>query len=381
MSDINFEINISIFLNALNNVKRAILSNSPIPSQSGVKIEGKNNLLVLTGTGDISIQITLSNALNQSTNLSLINEGCIVMNPNVLTTILSTAKSENIKIESMDGNLIHIQGENCEYRINGFSADEYINVDFTRFSENSLAIDYATLCEIINSTFFAVSENDMRVVLKGVNFNAENNELIVSATDSFRLAQKKIPYSGENFNVTVPLKCLNEARAIFANEKNFSIYIDNKKIQFISEAVILQSSLIEGSYPEVNRLIPNEFISTLVINRSYFLDALERTSFIKVDNMSTVKIQMNNKDDIIFYNWNMETGESKEVVKNDQVLSYEGNPMELSFCGNYVISALKALKAEYVIIKFTGIMKPFIIQDDDTDQSVLQLVLPIKTYH
>lgn len=381
MSEIQFEINTNVLLNAINNVSRAILGNSPIPSQNGIKIEGKENQLILTGTGDFSVQMILSNEFDENTKLVLVKEGKVVMDPSFLLNILKTSKSETIKIETIDGNLIHVQGDKAEYKINSMSPEDYTDIDFSLPSNELIDIDYDTICQIIYSTSFAVSDKDTRAVLKGINFLAENGTLTATATDSFRLAQKKINYQGNPFSVTVPLKCLNEVKQVFGDCQNFNISLNDKKIQFVSKSVILQSPLIEGSYPEVNRLIPNEFCTTLKINRNYLIDALERTSFIKVDNMSTVKIQMNSAEDICLYNWNMENGESKEVVPNDAIVSFEGEPLELSFSGSYASNALKALKTENVVIKFTGVMRPFILLNDDENQSVLQLILPIKTYH
>ena len=140
----------------------------------------------------------------------------------------------------------------------------------------------------------------------------------------------------------------------------------------------MQSRLLDGGYPETERLIPKEFGYTMVINRRALISAIDRTSFIKTDNMSIIRLQINNKDDIAVMNKSQEIGESREELFAS---SYEGEPLDISFSGNYVMDAAKALSSDEIMIRFTGEMKPFVLTDADENSTVLQLVLPVRTYN
>ena len=100
--------------------------------------------------------------------------------------------------------------------------------------------------------------------------------------------------------------------------------------------------------------------------------------FIKTEKMTLNRLQINNKDDISLTNKSQEIGESIETMN---AISYEGEPIDISFAGNYVMDAAKALDTANIKIQFTGSMKPFVLTNDSEDSSVLQLVLPVKTYN
>ena len=105
------------------------------------------------------------------------------------------------------------------------------------------------------------------------------------------------------------------------------------------------------------------------------IKAIDRTTFIKNDNMTINKLQCS-VDEVVITNKSQEIGESREVLNAE----WTGDPLNISFSGNYVMDAAKALKDDEIIIEFTGEMKPFILKNLD-DDSVIQLVLPVRTYN
>ncbi len=378
MSNLNFKVNKTAFYNALTTVSKSVSSNSPVPALSGVYIEASNDSLTLRGSdSDISIQMVLQNNEENHLGLNIIEEGSIVIDSRYLLDIVKKIDSDEISIEIIDGTLTKFEGHKAIFKINGFRPSDYPTIDFSK-PPVELNLNVSTFNEMISQTAFAVSNKETRPVLTGVNLKEDGQNLIVTATDSYRLAKKTIPCVAEPFAITVPARCLSEAKSIFANDEELHISLSNKKIQFQNNNVILQSSLLDGGYPETDRLIPTEFTRTLVMNRSAFLSAIDRTSFIKTDNMAVIRLQLNNKDDITLSNKSQEIGESKEDLI---AVSYDGEPLDISFSGSYAAEAARALSAENIKISFTGEMKPFIIQNDSENTDILQLVLPVRTYN
>lgn len=375
----NFRISKNIFYNAIQSVSRAITPNSPVPALCGIYINAAEDSLVLTGSdADISIEITLSNANNEKTNLSVIETGSIVIDARYLNDIVRKMDSDEIQIEIIDGTLTRFSGGNAEFKINGYRPGDYPSVDFS-VPEIRFSIKASDFVNIIEVTAFAASNKETRPVLTGVNLHSDGSNLIATATDSYRLAKKTFPISTSEFNITVPAKCLNEVKSIYgSSEDEIEIALSTKKIQFRSSSTIMQSRLLDGGYPETERLIPKEFGYTMVINRRALISAIDRTSFIKTDNMSIIRLQINNKDDIAVMNKSQEIGESREELFAS---SYEGEPLDISFSGNYVMDAAKALSSDEIMIRFTGEMKPFVLTDAGENSTVLQLVLPVRTYN
>ena len=137
-----------------------------------------------------------------------------------------------------------------------------------------------------------------------------------------------------------------------------------------------KSTVLEGSYPETARLIPQTFEYELTIDSRDMLNAIDRASFIKNEGISIIKLSMK-EDEVIISSRSQEVGSSTEKLS---VLSYTGAPLEISFSGRYVFEAIRALSATTISIQFSGEMKPFIIRNQ-RDQSILQLVLPVRTYN
>ena len=254
----NFKISKNVFYNYLQLVSKAISSNSPLPALSGIKIDVEKNKIILTGSdAEISIKKELDNEKYDDLNLVVIEEGSIVIESRYLLEIVRKIDSNEISFELIDGSFIKIVGKATEYKINGMRSTEYPSIDFNKPSK-SFEIDSDVLLKIINQTTFATSDKEIRPVLTGVNFNIKNNVLECVATDSYRLAKKVVDIDTDlNINVTIPAKSLNEvAKSIFSDGK-ITISLNDKKAQFYIDGTLVQTRLIDGSYPEtVSRGIP-----------------------------------------------------------------------------------------------------------------------------
>ena len=374
----NFKINKLKFYEALSISARAISSNSPVPILCGIMLEAKNDTLTLTSSdATLSIQTVLSNTIDENTGLSIIDEGTIVIDAKYLLDIVKKIDSIVVSIEILDGTLTHFGGEKAEFRINGYRPSDYPFIDFNEPSTR-FELSYKDLNNMISSTIFAASVKETRPVLTGINMSSDKTAITCTATDSFRLARKILKTETEPFSITVPAKCLNEVRSIFSSQEKISISLSEKLIQFRTGSVILQSTLLEGNYPETNRLIPTVFNNTMKINRKSLISAIDRSSFIKTDNMTIIRMEINGADDILVSSKSQEIGEYNESLAAE---SYEGMPIDISFAGNYLSDALKALSTDNVMIRFTENMKPFVITNDSEDDSILQLVLPVRTYN
>ena len=371
---------ISILKDLLNSelqiVSKAVSPISPQASLRGIKIEAKNNELVLTGSdADISIKKVIKQS--KENQLNIIEEGEILVDVKYLLELVRRVDSEIIEIEIIDGNLIHFHGGKAKFNINGLNPKSYPNIDFG-VNNDSFSLKVKELLEIINQTVFAVSKKDTRPILTGVNIKTQNNTLNCTATDSFRLSRKIIPFNSSNeFNVTIPAKVLNELKTSLQgldNNSDVLVSINEKKAQFVFEDTIFQARLLDGEYPDTDKLIPTEgkFNYYLDMNKRDLISAVERSIFIKNENIITNKLDCS-KDEIILSNRNQEIGEFEEEL----VGNFEGEDLEIVFVAYYMLDALKALPGDKVKIKFTEKMRAFLVTDP-SDESITELVLPTR---
>ena len=371
----NFKISKRAFQSALNIVARAISSNSPLPALSGIKMEVEHDSITLTGSdSDISIQTVLHGS-DEDCGLIVKEAGSIVIEAKYILEIVRKIDADEIELEIVDGSLTRISGMSAEFRINGMRAMDYPAIDFTRPSQQ-LQMDADLLLKIISQTTFATSDRETRPVLTGVNMKCNGSHLECVATDSYRLAKKTVELDSENhFNITIPARSLNEVARTIDSDGKIQIAVSDKKAQFWIGDTVIQTRLIDGAYPETERLIPTEFQHELTVDSRDMLSAIDRASFIKNEGISIVKMSANSEE-VVISSKSLEVGSS---VENLNIIQYEGNPLEISFSGKYVFEAIRVLSATTIKIFFSGEMKPFIIRNVD-DDSILQLVLPVRTY-
>ena len=371
----DFRISKRYFYNALSAVARAISVNSPLPSLSGIKIEVLEDEIQLTASDSfISILKTIRKDQEDFT-LEINQTGAVVIEAKYILEIVRKIDADEIHVEILDGSLTKISGYFAEFNINGMKAIDYPVIDFSK-PDHQFSIEAGVLLKVINQTSFATSDKETRPVLTGVNFRKEGNTLECVATDSYRLAKKAISLNEPgNFNITIPAKALSEIAKTIERESNIDVYVSDKKVQFWIDHTVIQTRLIDGLYPETSRLIPSEFNYELIVDSRDILNAIDRASFIKSEGISIIKLTLS-ENEVILSSKSQEVGSSTEKIT---AISYKGNPLEISFSGRYAFDAIKALSGPIVKIEFSGDMKPFVLRSTE-DESVLQLVLPVRTY-
>lgn len=364
---------------ALQDVNHAISSTSPAALR-GILIEAsEDNELVLTASdNDVTIRRTLKGKDDEELQLNVEEPGSVVIDAHYIMDIVHKIDADTVKVEILDGALTSFKGNQAQFRINGTKADEYPDIDLSE-PQQSFSVNELKLSALIEATAFAASDQETRPALTGIHMVLKEGKLIAVATDSYRLARKEEAIDSDlDIAVTIPAKSMNEVRSILLSEdKDIRIALDNRKAQFITDDTVFQTRLLEGAFPETDRLIPTSFISTLTISRSSLINVLDRSMFIKNENMTINHLHCT-EDDIIFSNRSQEIGEFEQSLIEEGAV-FKGEPLDISFNGGYVMAAARALKGNAIEIRFAGEMKPFILINPE-DDSMLQLTLPVRSY-
>ena len=369
----NFKINKKELLDALNISTRAISSTTPLPSLTGIKfIVEDDKLVLISSDSNISIKITLDNSDDKI--LEVDETGEIVIDSKYILEIIRKIDDNSISFEIIDGTLIKIFGGNSEFKINCMKSSDYPEINFESNGQ-PFTIKSETFKEIIDQTAFACSDKDTRPVLTGVNFNSQNSILKVNATDSYRLATKTISLDDANdFNITIPNKYLVDVYHSLIENKDITLKIDAQKVIFNFDNILIQTRLLDDQFPDTSKLIPSSFTQTLKVSGKDLNKAIDRTSFIKSDGKNIVKLAINKEK--IDITANNQTSSSFETIN---VISFEGNPFEISCSGKYLQDAINAFNSDEIVISFSGDLKPMIITVEN-DPTIVQLVSPVRTY-
>ena len=368
----NLKIKRLTLLNELSKVTKAVSVRSPLPVLTGIKFDLLEDRLVLTGSdSDITIQTTIY----KDDDFTIVEPGSVVLSARYILEIVRKIDSEFIDIEIVDGLLTRIKGSNSEFNLNGTAATDYPNIDLSKKGTHFL-INSLELKNIISQTKFAASDRENKPVLTGINFKAHDGILECVATDSYRLAKKTIDLQEEmSFNITIPKSSLDELSKIIESDETIEIYVSDRRVLFVYNHVLINTRLIDGSYPDTSRLIPNSNISTLTLDTTYLLSAIDRVSLISNEQNNIIKLDMN-EEEMLLSSFMQEIGSVEENLVN---AFYKGQPLSISFSCKYLSEAIKSFGPEKVEISFTGEMRPFIIQAME-HKEIVQLVLPVRTY-
>ena len=372
----NFSINKDLLLNNLLVAQKALSSKTPNPALQGIYMEAKNNVLtIITSNSDISIKLEIK---DPSLNIELEGEGLIP--GRYFIDIVRKLNSETISLSIIEDNILRILVDRSDITLNMMDINDYPNLKF-ELKDKPIVFDAKNLKAIIKQTTFATSTVENRPILTGVNLKVKENKLIAVSTDSFRLSQKQIiiPEDFGNINIIVPGKSLDELLKVIENEnENVELHLDNNKVLFKLGNVLFQSRLLEGNYPETSRLIPSEFPIVLQFNKEDLISRIERAALLsnKEGNNSIVKLLLKPSGVVEISSNYPEIGKVLEEIY--PLENVTGASLKIAFSSKYFLDALKTFTSEEVSVKFTGEIRPFIMETAQ-DEGLVELILPVRT--
>ena len=358
---------------------RAISSRATIPILSGIKLDLTEDKLTLTGSDtDISIEIQIP--VNDDLNVE--STGSIVLPARFFSEIVKKLPGKDFSFEVKESFQTQIISENSEFTINGLDANNYPRLPEIPDAA-SFTISGKTFREIINETQFATSNDQTRAILTGVRFFFSPDKIKAVATDSHRLSQRTIALENgpqAETDLIIPGKSLQElARIIGEADPEVKVCPGDNQALFVIGNLSFYSRLLDGNYPDTDRLIPTEKTTSVEFDISELSSALERASLLTHagrNNVVTLTLDIENQSAKL-------SGKSAEIGNVEEDVSFrnlEGNNLEISFNPDYMRDALRASVTDSVIMSFTKPLRPFIINPDKEDIEFVQLITPVRTY-
>lgn len=377
-----FTIKRNAFIKKLTDVQRAISSKTAIEILTGLKITVTENSITLTGSdSDISIENKIST--DDSNYELLIDEpGSIVLPARFFSEIIKRLPESTFTIEVNEHFQATITSGQTEYQVNGVDADNYPHLPEIDTNEQ-LTIPADIMKQVINQTVIAVSTQESRPLLTGVHLTIKNGELHAVATDSHRLSQRKVKLSGAediDYDIIVPGRSLVElSRMIADSTGSLEIQIAENQILFNFDNTAFYSRLLEGMYPDTDRLIPQSSETEIELNAVSLLHAIERASLLSHEGRNNVvKLSLNSENQTAVLSSNSpEVGNIEEELQFDKLT---GNDIEISFNPDYMKAALQAFGQAEVKLSLTLPLRPFTLMPTEDSEDFIQLITPVRTY-
>ena len=368
-----------ILLDALNKVSKAISTKNLIPVLAGIKFELTKKRLTLTASDN---EITIQTYIDCTNNDDVIvgDEGNIIIQGKYVLDIVRKLPDEFINIEVVDELKILIYTENSEFNLNGISEGEYPSISLEE-SKKKIDVNCNIFKDIVNQTAFAASNEETKPVLTGINFNIVGNILECNCTDSYRLARKVVTLdkaSEENYNIVIPSHNIIEfSRLINDSEDDIvEVHIFNNKVLFKYGSLLFQTRLINGTYPNTSNLLPNEVNLVITANLNEFYSVIDRASILTSDKDKNIVTLETDGDTLLLKSSSLEIGRVEEKMK---ISKNNKDDIRISFSAKYMMEALKSFSSDTIDINYVGEVKPIIVKASE-DETLTQLVLPIRTY-
>ncbi|GEK05205.1 DNA polymerase III subunit beta [Schleiferilactobacillus harbinensis] len=377
-----FTINRDVFIKTLNDVSRAIATKTTIPILTGLKLTLDQEKLTFTGSdADISIEASIP-VSNDAADLQVAEPGSIVLPSRFFTEIVKRLPEKDMTIAVTDTLQAVITSGQSEFTINGSNSDEYPLLPEIA-DDHALQLPADVLREVIGQTVIAVSTQDSRPILTGVHIVIHDGAMLAVATDTHRLAQRIVRLEGAgdaDYDINVPGRSLVElARTIPDSVDTIDVRIAENQVLFLLGNTAFYSRLLEGNYPDTQRLLPTEHTTAMTVAAASFQAAIERASLLSHESRNNVVrlVLTPEKNTAVLSSTSPDVGTVQEEIA---FKALTGDTLDISFNPDYMKDALRVVGQSDVTMDFTSALRPFTIQPTEDTSQFIQLITPIRTF-
>ncbi|WP_346677403.1 DNA polymerase III subunit beta [Erysipelatoclostridium sp. An173] len=367
------------FVKELDKVNLAIDAMVPLPALKSIKMTvDEDSITLLSSNTDITIQ-----SVYESDDLEVIETGEVLVPALIFSNIIKKLNDENITV-TMEGTVLTVKGKKSKYQVNTIRVDDYPNIDISN-DGTAFDIDSKLLSSILGETSYAVSKSEIKPILTGVNlvYSKPNKRLITAATDGYRLAKIKtdITSDGDDFNIIIPEKAVKKVLKIIKNlddDKNFKMTVSLKKVSIQTGNILIIFRLVDGSYPDTNRLVPNSFNTVVEVDKGSLIESIKRVSLIANDqNENYVKITLKNNT-LILETRTLEVGNAQDFISDVKVSGKE-KEFEETFSVRFILDALANISSDGTVHLYrVGALKPYVF--NAPEKKGIHLILPVRAH-
>ncbi len=341
------------------------------------------NVLLEAGDQHLKVFATdLEVSLTDEVPTKVLDEGKVAVSAKNLFDIVKELPEGIIQLTKKENNWLEIKQGKAVFNIVGISSEEY--PVFPSFNTDSfLKVESETLIDMIEKTIFSVSNDETRYHLNGVYFekHSENQKQFyrMVATDGHRLSlvdrmvDEKSGESLPEVGVIIPRKGLQEIRKLIDHVGGeIEMAIEGSQLIVKKDKAILMVRLIEGKYPNYQKLIPASLSRQVLINRETLLSCLKRVSLLSNQKSKGVTLTFTDGRLEITSN-NPELGDAKEEIE----CGYEGEELKIGFNARYILDILNSFDDEGVDFKLDGQLSPGMIQPHN-DSTYTCVIMPMR---
>ena len=350
---------------ALGSVARVANTRNALPILANVLIKTTNNRLSLSATN-------LDIAITHYIGAKVADEGSITVPARLMQDFISSLPSGVINLELKETKL-RITTDQYQSTVNGILADDFPVMPAIT-SGQSWSVPGVILKKALQQVVFAASSDETRPVLTAVLVHTSEGELYMAATDSYRLAERKLNPNREAVRLLVPATALQDLlRIIGDGADEVQVTHDDQQILFQVGDVELVTRLVEGKYPDYQKLIPNTFTTSATLKRADFVNVTKVSSLFARESAGSVTIEVDEEAQSL----SIRSVASQLGENTAQATAKTSGSASITLNSKYLLDALNALSGDEVTFGFNGKLEATLLYDAD-NADYKHVIMPLK---
>lgn len=352
---------------ALSVVARVANTRNQLPILSNVLIKTSNNRLSISATN-------LDIAITQFVGAKVSSEGSITVPARLTQDFISNLPEDVIDLK-LDDTKLNIKTKQYQSVINGLVADDFPAMPEIKDGD-SFELSAGDLKQALQQVVFAASADETRPVLTGVLLRGEDNKLSLAATDSYRLAEKTLSVKLEKpVNLLVPASALQDLlRVLDDGAGKVAVIYDEQQVLFKTGDVDLVARLLEGNYPDYEKLIPSKFETSAKLPKSELVNITKVSSLFARETAGSITLNVSEEEGkMSIHSIASQLGENTAEASGQ--MKGEGS---ITLNSRYLLDALSAIKASDVEFCFNGKLEPTVIKAAG-NKDYTQVIMPLKS--
>jgi DNA polymerase-3 subunit beta len=351
---------------ALNSVARVANSRGTLPILANVLIKTANNRLSLSAT-NLDIAITHYIGAKVST------EGSITVPARLMQDFVSSLPGGIIELDLQETKL-HVNTDQYKSVVNGIMADDFpVMPAITTGKKWSLS--GALFKKSLQQVVFAASNDETRPVLTGVLLQTIDGGLVMAATDSYRLAEKQLGKNKEDIHLLVPASAMQDLlRVLPDGDDPINVTHDEQQVLFQVGDIELVARLLDGKYPDYQKLIPKKFTAKATLKRADLINVTKVSSLFARESAGSVTIELDEAaKQLSIRSVASQLGENTATA--EAKIKGSGS---ITLNSRYLLDALGAFQGDDILFGFNGKVEPTLLQDP-ASEDYRHIVMPLKS--
>lgn len=353
---------------ALSIVARVASGRSTLPILSNVLLQITDKRLKISATN-------LDIAISKFVGAKVVKEGSLTVPARLLQDFIANLPTTTIHLKQED-NKLHIKTENHSSTINGITAEEFPVMPTIKDGEN-WALPAKDVKKALQQVIIAASNDESRPILTGVYLKTEDNNLYMAATDSYRLAEKLVGKMDKKISVILPATAAQDLLRIIsdtATSSKISVTNDGQQVRFEVNDTELIARLIDGQYPDYKKLIPVDFETEAIVNKTELINITKVSNLFARESAGSIVIKTKKNDGKIeIQSVASQIGEN--TASADAKVS---NDSEITLNARFLLDGLQAIDGEDISICFNGKLQPVLIKEANST-GYTHIVMPLKS--